>query len=115
MDKDTTDAIQKTLAFLWTVGVASLAGAVKSLQRFVGDNPPHWSWGVFAIQIFTAGFVGLVTNWLLSGWNFNPNYLNFAIAVGGWGGGETIVFFQRVFRDSISRASGISKDEDAKD
>lgn len=90
---------------LWVIVIAALAGFVNYVQRFSGDNPPAWSWLVAITKIFTAGFVGLLTHWLLSGWNVGEGYVNFAIAVGGYGGAETIAFFQQVLRDAISRAA----------
>ena len=114
MDKETADAAQKILGFAWAFGIAALAGFVKYLQRFRGDDAAQWKWIQFAVQVFTAGFVGLVTTWLLSGWNVPDALRTFAIAVAGWGGGETIDFFQQVLRDAITRAAQASEEHDAK-
>lgn len=109
MDKETQDAVTKGITFLWAFGIAAGAGIVNFLQRFTGETPPSWSWLVFFIKGFTAGSVGIVTNWLLAAWHLDGNYVNFAIALAGWGGAETIVFFQQVFQDGIRRASSAPK------
>jgi len=114
MDRETTDAAHQALGFAWAFGIASLAGFVKYLQRFRSDDAPKWKWLQFGVQVFTAGFVGLVTTWLLSGWNVPDALRTFAIAVAGWGGGETIDFFQQLLRDAISRAAQTRENPDAK-
>lgn len=114
MDKETADAVQKGLGFAWAFGIASLAGCVKFLQRYRSDDAPQWRWIQFGVQVLTAGFVGLVTTWLLSGWQVPDALRTFAIAVAGWGGGETIDFFQQVLRDAISRAAQTAENKDAK-
>ena len=98
----------------WVVLIASFAGFVNYAQRFAGDNPPAWNWLVALTKIFTAGFVGLLTHWLLSSWTMGEGYVNFAIAVAGYGGAETIAFFQQVFRDTISRAAQADPHHDSK-
>lgn len=103
-----------TRKVLWAFGIAALAGLVSYIQRFTGDNPPGWKWLVVIIKVLTAGFVGLLTHWLLSGWNLGEGYVNFAIAVGGYGGAETIVFFQQVFRDTINRAAASEENHQPK-
>jgi hypothetical protein len=100
LDKDTTDAIEKFAAWM---GIASFAGFVSYLQRFLQDSPPPFSWFQALIKTFTAGFVGLLTGWLLTGWNVPQTFVWFAMGVAGYGGGETIVFFQQVLQDSINR------------
>lgn len=100
MDKETSDVFAK---LGWAFGIAALAGLVSYLQRFLQEPPPKWSWQVASVKVLTAGFVGLLTGWLLSGWNVPQNYVYFAMGVAGYGGGETIVFFQQVFKDTINR------------
>jgi hypothetical protein len=100
LDKESTDV---GLKILWAFGVAALAGFISYVQRFLQEPPPPWSWKIAGVKVSTAGFVGLLTGWLLSGWNVPENYVYFAMGVAGYGGGETIVFFQQVFKDTISR------------
>lgn len=99
MDKETSDALK----YGWAFGVAALAGLVSYVQRFLQEPPPPWSWTTAGVKVLTAGFVGLLTGWLLSGWSVPQNYVYFAMGVAGYGGGETIVFFQQVLKDTISR------------
>ncbi len=104
--------------FLAVAGIAALAGFVNYLQRFTGDDSPDWNWIAVTAKVFTAGFVGILTHWLLTGWGINENHenlVNFAIAVAGYGGAETIAFFQQVFQDAIRRAAGAAQNHDAKD
>jgi hypothetical protein len=103
-----------TSKLLWAFAIAALAGLVNYIQRFTGDNPPAWRWLIVMTKVLTAGFVGLLTHWLLSGWNVGEGYVNFAIAVGGYGGAETIAFFQQVFRDTVSRAARDAQDHQPK-
>lgn len=98
----------------WAFAIAGLAGFINYLQRFTGDNPPKWAWLVVLVKVMTAGFVGLLTNWLMSKWQMGENYVDFAIAVAGYGGAETIAFFQQVFRDSIIRAAGVKSNDEPK-
>jgi|SRR6185312_11633190 len=114
MDKETADAAQKVLGFAWSFGIAALAGCVKYLQRYRADDAPKWKWLQFAVQLLTAGFVGLVTTWLLAGWQVPDSLRTFAIAVAGWGGGETIDFFQQLLRDALSRAAQTTPNNDPK-
>lgn len=111
MDRETSDAVTKGLAFLWTVGIAALGGLVSYLQKLSGDNPEKWSWIVAASKVLTAGFVGLLTDWLLSGWNLPRHFIDFALGVAGYGGSETIAFFQSIFRETVKRAAGVKEDE----
>lgn len=114
VDKETQDALTKAAAFLWAFGIAAVAGIVNFLQRFTGENPPAWNWLVFFIKGVTAGSVGVVTSWLLAQWHLDGNYVNFACAIAGWGGAETIVFFQQVFQDGIRRAASPPKNDGPK-
>ena len=100
MDKDTSDALQK---FGLYIGIAAFAGFVSYLQRFLQDPPPPFKWFQAFVKAATAGFVGVLTGWLLSGWNVPQNWIYFAMGVAGYGGGETIVFFQQVLQDTINR------------
>ena len=114
MDKETIDGIAKGFAFFWAFAIAAAAGTLNYLQRFAGEDPPPWKWLVFTVKGITAGGVGVLTHWLLAGWGFNPNFTYFAIAVAGWGGAETVVFFQQVFQDAIRRAAGASENDTPK-
>jgi hypothetical protein len=100
MDRETGDVIKQ-----WAIpfAIAAGAGLVNYLQRFTQEPTPKWSWMVATVKVLTAGFVGMLTGWLLSGWNVPQTYVYFAMGVAGYGGGETIVFFQQVFQDTISR------------
>lgn len=100
MDKDTGDAFQK---FGLYIGIAAFAGLVSYIQRFLQDPPPPWSWIQACAKVLTAGFVGVLTGWLLSGWNVPQDWIYFAMGVAGYGGGETIVFFQQVLQDTFTR------------
>lgn len=103
MDKETSDAVTK-----WAIpfGIAAVAGLVSYLQRFLQDPPPAFSWFQAFIKVVTAGFVGLLTGWLLTGWNVPQTFVWFAMGVAGYGGGETIVIFQEALKDSIRRYAG---------
>lgn len=114
MDKETTDAIQKGLALAWAFGIAAFAGLISYLQTLVGQNPQTWKWIVAATRVLTAGFVGLLTRWLLDGWTLSEHFIDFSLGVAGYGGVESIGFFQSIFRDTIRRAAGVSKDDEAK-
>ncbi len=95
--------------------IAAFAGLVSYLQRFNGDNPPEWKWLLFVTKVLTAGFVGILCDWLLSGWNIPQTIVHFAIAVAGYGGVETMLFFQQIFQDTIRRAARVSEDDRPKD
>ncbi len=115
MDNREAEAAVKVLA---VVGISAVAGFVNYLQRFTGDTVPQWNWVVVSTKVFTAGFVGLLTHWLLTGWGLHEeheNLINFAIAVSGYGGAETIAFFQQVFQDAIRRAAGAAQNHHAED
>jgi hypothetical protein len=111
MDKETSDAIAK---FGWAVGISAFGGLVSYLQRFSGDASAKWSWIIVITKVLTAGFVGLLTDWLLSGWSLPQGFVNFSLGVAGYGGAETIVFFQRVFQEAVRRAAGQAPDDVAK-
>lgn len=111
MDKETSDAVQKGLALAWAFGVAAFAGLISYLQTLVGENPQTWKWIVAGTRVLTAGFVGLLTLWLLAGWNLSENFVAFALGVAGYGGVESISFFQSVFRETVRRAAGVKDDE----
>lgn len=100
MDKESSDVIK---ALAWAFGIAAVAGAINFVQRFAGDNPPRWSWVVFGIKFATAGIVGILTHWLLSGWKVDPNYINVAYFLAGWGGAETVVKFQGIAEDVLRK------------
>lgn len=114
MDKETTDAVEKGLALAWTLGISAFAGLISYLQTLAGDNPQRWKWSVAASRILTAGFVGLLTRWLLDGWTLPEHFVDFSLGVAGYGGVESIAFFQSIFRETVRRAAGISKDDEAK-
>jgi hypothetical protein len=107
VDKETNDAVWKIAV---PFAIASLAGLVSYLQRFLQDPPPPFRWFQAFVKVLTAGFVGLLTGWLLSGWNVPQTFVWFAMGVAGYGGGETIVFFQEVLKDTVSRYA--RKDQD---
>lgn len=111
MDRETTDAVEKGIALAWTIGIAAFGGFVSYLQTLTGEN--KWSWIAAATKVLTAGFVGLLTRWLLDGWSLPEHFIDFALGVAGYGGVESIGFFQSVFRETVRRAAGISKDDEA--
>ena len=87
----------------WIFAIAAFAGVVNYIQRFASETPPPWRWGFFFVKILTAGFAGLLTHWLLSKWGWGDDYVNFAVAIAGYGGAETIVFLQTILFDAIRR------------
>lgn len=110
MDKETSDAVQKGIALAWAFGIAAFAGFISYLQTLIGQNPEKWKWVVAGTRVLTAGFVGLLTRWLLSGWNLPEHFVDFSLGVAGYGGVESIAFFQSVFRSAVRRAAGVEND-----
>jgi len=102
MDKETSDAIQKGLAYLSTVAIALGSGVVKYLQRFTADPRPPFDWIVFLIQVGTSILAGLVADWLFTAWHSDTNLTNAAVALAGWGGAEFIAWAERKIRDTAS-------------
>lgn len=110
MEKETGDVFAKVcIAF----GIAAVAGLVKYAQRFTlpPAERPRWEWGVFVIKGVTAGAMGVLTFWLLSGWTTNENYIHFLIAIAGWGGAETGEFFWELGKDALRKAAGAAADD----
>jgi hypothetical protein len=98
----------------WTFALSGFAGLVAYLQRFAGDQRPAWEWRVAAVKVVTGSFVGLLTLWLIGKRIEDQGYVNFAIAIAGYGGPVTLDFFLQVFRDAISRAAQNQKDQGPK-
>lgn len=98
---------------LWALGLAGFAGFVKYIQQFTATPRPPWQWAGFSVHVFTGGFVGLLTLWLI-GEKVEARYIRFCVAVAGYGGPLTLDFFQQVFKDAISRAAQRSEGPDAK-
>lgn len=111
MDKETSDAVQKGLAFAWAFGIAAFAGLISYLQTLTGENPQAWKWLVAGTRVLTAGFVGLLTRWLLAGWSLPEHFVDFSLGVAGYGGVESIAFFQSIFRSAIRRAAGMQEND----
>lgn len=114
MDKETSDVIHKGLALAWAFGIAAFAGLISYLQTLSGENPEKWKWFVAGTRVLTAGFVGILTRWLLDGWNIPEHFADFTLGVAGYGGVESIGFFQSIFRFAVRRAAGMPTDDEAK-
>lgn len=101
---------------LWAFAIAGFAGFVNYLQRFAGAiaERPKWEWSAASIKVVTGAFVGLLTLWLIGKKIEDTGYVNFAIAIAGYGGPLTLDFFLQVFRDAITRAAQADKDDHAK-
>ena len=95
----------------WVLALGGFAALVKYAQRFAGDKEsrPQWEWSVAVIQSGTGSFVALLTVWLIET-KVEARYVNFAIAIAGYGGATTLDFFQQILRDAISRAAQKSQD-----
>lgn len=84
---------------LWTFALAGFAGLVNYLQRFAGTEKPVWEWRVAGVKVFTGSFVGLLTLWLIGKRIEDTGYVNFAIAIAGYGGPVTLDFFLQFGKD----------------
>lgn len=104
------------MELFWTFALAGFAGFVNYIQRFAGkaDERPPWEWGPCAIKVFTGSFVGLLTVWLIGTRIEDKGYVNFAIAIAGYGGPLTLDFFLQLFRDALSRAAQGAQDRGPK-
>lgn len=95
------------MELIWTFALAGFAGFVNYIQRFAGPKAerPPWEWVPCGVKVFTGAFVGLLTIWLLSDSIKDKGYVNFAIAIAGYGGPLTLDFFLQLGRDTLSRAA----------
>lgn len=91
----------------WPFALAGFAGFVAYIQRFAGtpvDRPP-WEWVPCGVKVVTGGFVGWLTVWLIGDRIKDTGYVNFAIAISGYGGPVTLDFFLQLGKDALSRAA----------
>lgn len=110
MEKETSDVASKLAA---AFAIAAVAGLIKYFQQFTlpPAQRPAWEWGVFLVKGVTAGGMGVLTSWLLSGWTGNGSYINFLIAIAGWGGAETGEFFWGLGKDALRKIAGGPTDD----
>lgn len=94
---------QEVYRMLFAAGVASFAGVVSYLQQFVRPDRPVFSWMTFTIQVLTGALVGIMTYLLLAKRGVDWHLMSFLLLLAGWGGADTVVFFQEVFRGLVKR------------
>lgn len=88
---------------IFAAGVASFAGVVSYLQQFVRPEKPEFSWMTFTIQVLTGALVGIMTYLLLAKRGVDWHLMSFLLLLAGWGGADTVIFFQEVFRGLVKR------------
>lgn len=98
------------MELIWPFALAGFAGFVNYIQRFAGADRPAWEWVPCGIKVFTGSFVGLLTVWLIGNRIEDKGYVNFAIAIAGYGGPLTLDFFLQLGRDALSRAAQKAQD-----
>ena len=93
--------------------IAAFSGLVAYLQPFTDpEKEVRWNWRVASTKLTTATFVGLLTFWLIASRAPSMGSLvYFCYAMAGWGGAETIQFFQEVFRATIRKAAALAAPE----
>ena len=103
------------MELLWPLALAGFAGFINYIQRFAGTTErPLWEWMPCGVKVFTGSFVGLLTLWLIGDRIKDQGYVNFAIALAGYGGPVTLDFFLQLGRDALSRAATKAPDDGPK-
>lgn len=100
--------------YLWAMGLSAFFGFIRFIQRFASktDRPEFDRVGCF-VHVITSAAVGLLTYWLLAKRGLEQSVINFLLAVGGWGGPETIAVFQSIYATTVTKlAAKASKTED---
>lgn len=102
------------LDYAINVGVA-IAGASIRFAREWQMNFGAWDRRRVAIEAFinaaTAGFVGLLTFWVLTSWKIDPLYTAFAVGIMGHMGPEGIQLLKDVITNGLrSRQAPPSKE-----
>ena len=100
------------MELLWPLALAGFAGFVNYIQRFAGpaESRPKWEWVPCGVKVFTGAFVGFLTEQLIGDRVKDQGYVNFAIAIAGYGGPVTLDFFLQLGRDALSRAASKAQD-----
>ena len=91
------------------IGVALIGASVRFARQWQ-QNFTEWDRKRIALEAFlnavTAGFVGLLTFWLLASWKVDPFYTAFAVGIMGHAGPEGIALLQEVITNGLrSRSS----------
>lgn len=101
---------KEAAGYLATAALAAIAGALKYLQQFSGDQAPPWNWRIFCVQIATAILAGKIAEWLFDGWKFDHNITLAAVALAGWGGAQAIALAERRLGQKAFGADADAKD-----
>jgi hypothetical protein len=98
------------MGWLIAGGIGGVAGIVAYLQQFTDPNTKvAWNNRIFGARVVTAFFVGVLCEWLIADMEgFTGKARYFMYAMSGWGGAETVHFFQEVFRAAVQRFAGPS-------
>lgn len=92
------------LDYAINIGIAIIGAAVRFAREWQ-VNYEEWDRSRVALEAFihatTAGFVGVLTFWVLSSWKIDPLYVAFAVGIMGHAGPEGIVLLKDVTTNGL--------------
>lgn len=90
-------------------GSVALAGAFVRFLRRWRDSIDEWKPKQVVIEglldAITAGFVGVLTFWLLASWQIGPLYIAFAVGIMGHMGPEGIALLKDIVTNGLRSRS----------
>ncbi len=92
LDKDPTD--YGLLTYSWVIFLSMWGGTVSFLRKIKNGAARPFNIAELIGEIFTSGFVGVITFWLCEASNINPLISAAMVGVAGHMGGRALFLFE---------------------